>query len=298
MKSNYLIELGTVTDLQVYGKNKKLCTVEIIDQIEEDSRLRLQVKTFWERRDGGISLMRLYPSLMYIIGDKIFKSVYSKVDIDMEQPYNTILEYVNDVNVDCDRTFYDDKCIVGCGKYSPSEHHEIYKSWLKLIDLVYSEVSKRNSNYSLFSEWHSFQSFAYWYEENFPKEKSPFGKYMMVYDLGHSRSIELNPKTVLFVEVHIMKFPKSYTYALETPSVYSMSVNEGFRKAKGYKDYTVLYYSYETERVETLGTFNTLEEARQVYLLHLSNKKTKMLNYLKSKGDCELEPLINKFERL
>lgn len=297
IKKRYIIEPGTIEGLRVSGKDTPLCKVEIVNQIDEGAYIRLLVKTYWERRDG-ISYMRLFPNVLYVINNKHFRVIQSKADLNENEPYNTVLEFIYDQEGGCNKSFYDDKCVVGCGKYTLNDHYEIYTEWKKLIDLVYSDESKRNSNYKLFSEWHSFQNFALWYEENFPKEKSPFGKYMMVWDLGRTKDITLSPTTVLFIEVNIMKFPKLYTYSLETPTVYTMKMNPKYLKAKGYEDYTVLYYSFETERVESLGTFKTLEEARDVYLMHLSNKKTRIINYLKSKGNPVLEPLIMKFETL
>lgn len=295
--NKYLIDPGSVLGLRENGKDQDLCKVEIIEQFDEGGSIALQVKTYWERKNG-ISLMRLFPNLLYRIGEKVFRVIYSDAR-NLEAPYNTVLGFIGEVGKEeCNRTFFEGNCIVGCGKYNPTDNYDIFKDWMRLINEVYSEDSKKRTDYTLFPEWNSFQNFAYWYENNKPKEVSPFGKYMMVWDLGHKKNIELNSKTVLFIETNILTFPRTYKYSLETPEVYSMKVNEGYLKTKNIKNYTVLYYSYETSRIESLGTFKTLEEAREVYLLHLTNKKTRIYNYLKSKGNPELEPLISKFERL
>lgn len=301
MNDKPLIEIGTVTGLKVLNKNNDLCKVRIIDQIGSGTNdtIKLLVETYWERNNGNISYMKLFRDKVFVIGNKTFNVVKSSAEKKEDEMFNTVLEYMGEIDKGCDTTFYDGKCIVGCGEYDITKNYDMFKDWKRVISAVYDEENQKRSNYSLYPEWHSFQNFAYWYENNFPKEESEFGSYMLVWDLARRRDIQLSPSTLAFVEVKIMKFPELYKYTLETPTIYSMKVNDSYLRSKGYKDYTVLYYSYISKRIESLGTYRTLEEARKVYLLHLMNKRTKMINYLKaSPSKVILEPLIDRFERL
>ena len=297
VKDGYLIKPGIVTKLIVLGKNKReLCEVEVVDQVYENSSVRLQVKTYWKRRDGEKSFMRLFNNLMYEIDDKAFKVVSSTANANEETPFNTILEYVGEsAQDDCSRTFYDDKCIIGCGIYNSVENNDIFTDWKYIIDSVYGD---NKYDYTLYPEWHSFQNFAEWYSENKPTEKSKFGKYILVKDIERHNCGELGPKNTAFVEKSIMKFPKYYEYVLSNPEVYTVA--KGYDKnASSSGKYNSYVYNYETNKLELIGSFKTLEEARSEFLENLMTRRTMIIKTLKSRNlDGRYSALIQKIENL
>lgn len=292
----YLIKPGIVTKIIVLGKNKReLCEVEIVDQIFEGSSVRLQVKTYWKRRDEQKSFMRLFNNLLYEIDGKAFKVISSTANATDETPFNTILEYIGESGEDeCSKTFYDDKCIIGCGVYNSIENNDIFTDWKYIIDSVYGEGKY---DYTLYPEWHSFQNFAEWYSENKPKEKSKFGKYILVKDIERHNCGELGPLNTVFIEKSIMKFPKYYEYVLSNPDVYTVTKNySSNNQGNEFKSYV---YNYETNKLELLGTFRSQEEARSEFLDNLMTRRTEILKTLKQRNKTgKLSELIRRIESL
>ena len=64
---------------------------------------------------------------------------------------------------------------LGDGKYSCGTHRELHSVWRSMIRRCYST---KCSNYNIYGargvtvcdEWHNFQNFAKWYEDNYPKD--------------------------------------------------------------------------------------------------------------------------------
>lgn len=298
--NGYLINLGEITSLRVKGSDKELCKVEIVDQTYEFSNVRLQVQTYWKRRDGEKSFMRLFPNGLYIINDYVFKVIYSTAKVEEGEPFNTVLELLESVNdIGCNRTFYDDRCIVGCGKYNPIDHYNIYNEWKYIIDMVYGEIRGSKYSYTLHPEWNSFQSFASWYEENCPEggKSKRFGKYILVKDIGNTGTIEIGPSNTVFVEKSIMQFPRVYKYVISNDDIYSAAPSRT-QVANNKGKFVSYIYSYELGKLVLLGEYNTMEEARENYLTHIMNRRTEILKYLKDKKSMILEPLIETIQKL
>lgn len=62
---------------------------------------------------------------------------------------------------------------MGSGNYNSRTNNRIYSIWSNMIYRCYNEISfKKCPTYKTITvdeEWHNFQNFAEWYEENFPK---------------------------------------------------------------------------------------------------------------------------------
>lgn len=67
---------------------------------------------------------------------------------------------------------------IGVGNYKPCKYKNAHKSWSRMMERCYSENWQRNKpTYKgcyVLDEWHNFQSFAKWHEENYPKDGSPY----------------------------------------------------------------------------------------------------------------------------
>ena len=94
---------------------------------------------------------------------------------------------------------------LGEGKYDVQIHNEIYGTWKKMIQRGYSDVVKKcqrtYQDVSVCDEWHNFQNFAEWYENNYYQvgnEKMHLDK-----DILHKGNNIYSPSTCIFVPERI-----------------------------------------------------------------------------------------------
>jgi hypothetical protein len=62
----------------------------------------------------------------------------------------------------------------GVGKYTRTTHPKIYQTWNSMLERGYdNDYQKRHPTYkniTVYEEWHNFQNFAKWWEENYNSE--------------------------------------------------------------------------------------------------------------------------------
>ena len=145
---------------------------------------------------------------------------------------------------------------LGVGEYSNKSDPKIYEKWKRMIHRCYDEKSLISTpcykDITVCDEWHNFQNFAKWYEENYnPKTMEGWQLYK---DILQDDNKVYSPETCCFVPQEINKlFIKSTkdrgnlltgVSKLASKFIAQMSIN-------GKRAY--------------LGIFNTVDEAFQAY---------------------------------
>lgn len=107
---------------------------------------------------------------------------------------------------------------LGNGKYKPTEnrkHTKAYKQWSSMIERCYSpRWQKKKPTYigcTVDSEWHNFQNFAKWHEENYPTDG---GNYQLDKDIKVKGNKVYSKDTCLLVtnrQNASFSFSKEYT---------------------------------------------------------------------------------------
>lgn len=135
------------------------------------------------RKDDKIMASKKYD----VIGEERFNNFGSKMkiidcrghtDIDIYfEEYNYIVKhkrYERFKNGSIECPYEPRHCgigYIGEGKYSHKTHKKIYNEWIHMLKRCYSEkVKNKYPTYigcSVDKEWHNFQNFAKWYEENY-----------------------------------------------------------------------------------------------------------------------------------
>jgi len=59
---------------------------------------------------------------------------------------------------------------IGEGKYNSTNSRKIYKTWSSMIERVYGKNLPTYKDVTVCEEWHNFQNFAKWFEENYNYE--------------------------------------------------------------------------------------------------------------------------------
>jgi len=141
----------------------------------------------------------------------------------------------------------------GVGKYSFISYPVIYKLWKSIVrrtsDKLYKESHNSYRNSSLSQEWHNFQNFAQWFEENYVEgfhlDKDILVKGNKIY----------SPETCRFVPQEINNL---FTNRLKKRGLYPLGV-------------TITKYGKFVAQITKFGvrtrisTFNTPEEAFNAY---------------------------------
>lgn len=119
---------------------------------------------------------------------------------------------------------------LGIGKYSYSENKMAHKCWSRMLERCYSKSwhagKPTYSDCEVCPEWHNFQNFAEWYQNNYPKDGK---KYQLDKDIKTPGNKTYSPETCLFVtasENTIHAHAKRYIFSSpsgETVEIYNMS---------------------------------------------------------------------------
>jgi hypothetical protein len=178
---------------------------------------------------------------------------------------------------------------IGEGKYRPSNNRKDthpYKTWSSMIKRCYSEkFQESNHAYKdcyVSEEWHNFQTFAKWYDENYYEiddevmclDKDILVKGNKIY----------SPDTCMFVPEYINKlFIKNETKRSTLP------IGVYFRKGRNTSYRVVLGKDY-------IGQYKTLEEAFEVYKTYKETLIKKVAEEYKDKIPEKLYNAMLSFE--
>ena len=143
----------------------------------------------------------------------------------------------------------------GVGKYIPFENRKMHTVWTSMLCRCTNNYSKRFPTYvgvKVCEHWYNFQNFAKWFEENYKPE------YMQGWHLDKDILIKGNgvysPETCSFV-------PAEINYIFSKKKGCRGNYPIGVNKVKNKYQATI---SINGKRLY-LGTFNTSEEAFQIY---------------------------------
>ena len=127
-----------------------------------------------------------------------------------------------------------EKGYIGTGKYNRKEYPEIYVMWSGMLRRCYSKEEKfkysKYNNCYVCEEWHNFQNFAKWYEENYYEINNDF--MCLDKDILYKNNKMYSPKNCIIVPNRInVLFTKSDIKRGEYP----IGVTLYYDKKYGYK---------------------------------------------------------------
>ena len=217
----------------------------------------------------------------------------NKSDIDIYFPqYDWIAEhrYYNDFqkgSIKCpfEPTVYG-VGFYGVGKYKSRENGiktNAYKEWHNMFARCYGNYKKRNITYEdchVCEEWHNFQNFAEWYEENYYEIEGE--KICLDKDILYKGNKIYSPQTCIFVPQRInILFIKSDKIRGDYP------IGVVYNKRDDVFESWINKCNNDNKKKQIyLGRYNTSEEAFRVY-------KIEKEKYIKQIAD-ECKPYIPK----
>lgn len=147
---------------------------------------------------------------------------------------------------------------IGQGNYTSwKEHLRIYKTWVGVLDRCYStrlhEIHPTYIGCTADPNWHNYQVFAKWYEENF---KHHMGSWHLDKDILQKGNKIYSPETCCFVPSQINTL---FTKGKSVRGAYPIGV--GINKSNKFH----ARISRDSKTRIHLGTFDTSGEAFQAY---------------------------------
>lgn len=147
---------------------------------------------------------------------------------------------------------------IGFGKYNWKNNKKIYKVWCHMLERCYDEkyIKKQPTyeNCEICKEWHNFQNFAKWYEENYYEVADE--KMCLDKDILFKGNKIYSPDTCIFVPNRInILFIKANNLRGEYPIGVSWD-----KKQKKFTSQCCIMKKYKK-----IGRFNTPEEAFKAY---------------------------------
>jgi hypothetical protein len=168
---------------------------------------------------------------------------------------------------------------LGYGNYAPINNKKVYSSWKSMLARccdIKSQMNPKNISYidcSIIEEWHNFQNFAKWYEENWKPWMD--NTWQLDKDILVKGNKVYSPETCCFVPKEINAI---FSSLLKNRSCVVGVVREGKKFKSEIRCNNIRKY---------LGTFNTPEEAFQVY-------KTAKEKYIKEVADKWKDQITDK----
>ena len=157
---------------------------------------------------------------------------------------------------------------IGDGKYSYKSNKKMYSTWNGIFIRCYDEnFQKKRPTYigcTICEEWHNYQNFAKWYEENFYQIE---GKTMHLdKDLLIKGNRTYSPDTCVFLPTEINNL---FNYKSQTNKRKNNGEMVGaykiHNKYKSFCGITIIENGIEVHKRRYLGIYNTQLEASTVY---------------------------------
>ena len=237
----------------------KICRQDIAEKYRE--KLRVKKGTLSNKTKISDKIGRLFLTVEGYKVEIINCTAYKKCSIKFEDGFILHNINYNDIEKGTVKNPYHKSVYgvgyIGFGFYDSKKDYKIYKRWNGSLERCYSaERQKRQPTYidvTVCEEWHNFQNFAKWHEENWKE-------YMVGWDLDKDILLKSNkiysPKTCCFVPKQINSlFVKNNINRGEYPIGVSLSSKENKFSSFIRKDNKTIF----------LGYFDTPEEAFQAY---------------------------------
>lgn len=156
---------------------------------------------------------------------------------------------------------------LGIGKYSCKDNPLSYQCWSSMLKRCYGDNSGRcYENCTVHKDWHNFQNFAKWFEENFKPE------FMQKWHLDKDLLVREN------------KIYSSETCCFAPAQLNSLLIGQNLKKLdKGIRRNNSKFEALVGRDGESiyLGIFNTIEEARIVYITEKEKEIKRVANKFK-----------------
>lgn len=173
--------------------------------------------------------------------------------------------------------------IIGKGEYSSATHPKIHSIWGAMLERCYANTDVRHTTYkdvTVCEEWHNFQNFAKWYDNNYIK------------------GFHLD-KDLLSGEIK--------TYSPETCTFVPQEVNNLFLIKQKRKELPQCIYRYnKTNKFELRitidkkthykGTFNTIREAYDEYIKYKQSRIKEVADKWKDKLDPRVYQIMYNYK--
>jgi len=175
---------------------------------------------------------------------------------------------------------------IGIGNYS-TKQKDIYFGWSSMIRRCYSKVYQNlQPTYigtKVCDEWHNFQNFAKWYDENFPKHIEGV-RFQLDKDLLQQDIMDriYSPETCVFLPSYVNSFLPNRNKKLEPVGIYWN---------KKLKKWRVKITDFNTKKLIHLGLFLDKDEAIEVYEKYRASKLESVKQYMRDLNYLE-ESLI------
>lgn len=170
----------------------------------------------------------------------------------------------------------------GNGEYSSKTHQKFYKIWHKMFERSYdSKRHERQPNYigtTVCKEWHNFQNFAKWLEENYI-EGFHLDKDLLQENVGNK---VYSPDTCVFLPQQINSF-------ITNIQSNNTSGFTGVFFSKHKRRYTAQTYCFVTKKHLCLGYFVDKEEASKAYMKARKKQTELIKQYMRDLGHWKEE---------
>ena len=170
----------------------------------------------------------------------------------------------------------------GVGEYRASINYKQtpeYRIWANVLKRCYDEKNQERcptyKGVTVCQEWHSFQNFAKWYNDNLPKIYGV--KFHLDKDLLQQavKNKIYSPDTCVFLPQEINKF-------LNNKQSSNTSGYIGVHRYKTHKKWIAQIMVFGEDKGRHLGRFLTLEQASQAYQKARAEQSEKVKDYLRS----------------
>lgn len=185
---------------------------------------------------------------------------------------------------------------IGDGKYKVRENGKItkmYKTWNNMLGRCYDEkLHKKRPTYkdcTVCEDWHNFQNFGLWYEENFYEIESEV--MCLDKDVLFKRNKIYSPETCIFVPQTINSL---FTKSDKNRGEYPIGVNphgDKFRAICGVYD-----FKNNKKKLKHLGLYNTVEKAFIAYKQFKEDYIKQVADYYKNEIPVKLYSALYSYE--
>ena len=165
----------------------------------------------------------------------------------------------------------------GEGEFSFYKNKKAYRTWQNILQRCYlkNEKNPTYKNVKVCKEWHNFQNFAFWFEKNYPKiENINFEIDKDLLQMNIENKI-YSPETCVFL-------PKKVNIFITKNNAKNSSGFIGVYLKKQTNRWVSSCCSFEKNKQIHLGYFDTIEEAREKYLISKKESYDYVIEYLRS----------------